>query len=364
MNSQSIQLATKTIAFLALIFSYQFGNACDRTDLQLDSIVFSGGTFNVYMTQNVGAGITGSIRGAYNSTSTFAYGFYGSASLSIGAFTPSVTSDFTGATNNGTNVGPAFGANFAVVYFSPGTPFACVNSTAGCGNVHTDAKQLHFPLNETPDSIRLFGIEGSGNPTQGCYPDGDMVIDFTTLPVIWNDFSGASENNAVDLTWSTAQETNTDYYSVQRSEDGLLFEEIGSLIAAGNASGLTSYAFSDDQPVQGKGFYKITQYDIDGRFTSTEVIQIASDLELDLNWTHVGPNPATDHTQLGFSVPENLNLTLQVFDLGGRMVYQEGIEAQRGSNSHTLDMNGMSSGMFIVRLSHPKGRLEKKIIKL
>jgi len=360
MNSQSIQLATRMIALLALVFGFNLSNACDRTNLQLDSIVFSGGSYNVYMTQNVGAGITGSIRGADNSTGTFAYGFWGSPSLSMnGPFTSPVVSDFTGSSQPGTNVGPALGANFAIVYFSLGTPFTCVNSTAGCGNVHVDSKQVHFPLNELPDSVRLFGVEGSGNPTQGCFPDNDMLIDFTTLPVVWNHFSGVAENNEVELTWSTAQEANTDYYSVQRSEDGLFFEEIGTLNAAGNSSELTSYSFNDGQPIEGTGFYKITQYDIDGKFASTEVIQITSDLDLDLDWTHVGPNPVTDRTQLGFSVPENLNLTLQVFDLG-----QKGIEAQRGSNSHTLDMDGMPSGMFIVRLSHPKGRLEKKIIKL
>lgn len=364
MNSKSTQLTIKVLAILSFVFAFNFSFACDRTSISLDSIVFSGGQYNVYITQNVGAGITGSVRGADNSTFTFAYSFWGSPSLSITAFTPSVTSDFTATTNNGLNVGPFLGSNFTIGYVSPGAPFACVSSTAGCGNVHTDVKQVVFTLNEIPDSIRLYGVEGSGNPIAGCFPDGDMLVDFSTLPVVWTSFNGVAENNEVKLTWGTSQETNTDYFSVLRSTDGVNFEELGTLEAAGNTSGQSNYSFVDQRPIEGSAFYKITQYDLDGQFTSTEVIQVVTDLNLDMAWTHIGPNPVVDHTQLGFTVTQDQAMTLQVFDLSGKVVHQEQLQALRGSNAHTLDMNGISSGMFVIRLSSPSGKLDKKIIKL
>ena len=364
MNTKSIQLVTKLLATLSLLLAFNFSMACDRTSIQLDSVVFAGGNFTVHVTQNVGAGITGSTRGGDNSTFTFAYSFWGSGTLSISAFSPSVTSDFTAVTNFGTNVGPFLGSNFTIGYISPGSPFACVSSTAGCGNVHTDIKQVFFTLNEIPDSIRLYGIEGSGNPVAGCFPDGDMLIDFSTLPVVWTSFSGVAENNEVNLEWGTSQETNTDYFSVLRSEDGVNFEELGTVEAAGNTSNISNYNFTDDRPVEGSAFYKITQYDLDGQFTSTEVIQVVTSLDLDLAWTHIGPNPVESATQLGFTVTQDQAMTLQVFDLKGQVVHQDQVQAYRGSNAHTLDMGGISSGMYVVRLSSPTGRLDKKIIKL
>lgn len=75
MNSKSTQLTIKVLAILSFVFAFNFSFACDRTSISLDSIVFSGGQYNVYITQNVGAGITGSVRGADNSTFTFAYSF-------------------------------------------------------------------------------------------------------------------------------------------------------------------------------------------------------------------------------------------------------------------------------------------------
>ena len=364
MNSKSIQLATKLLATLSLVFAFNFSIACDRTEIQLDSIVFSGSDYTVYITQNVGAGITGSTRGADNSTFTFAYSFWGAPSMSITAFSPAVTSDFTAATNNGLNVGPFLGSNFTIGYISPGTPFACVSSTAGCGNVHTDIKQVFFTLNEIPDSIRLYGIEGSGNPVAGCFPDGDMLVDFTTLPVVWTNFSGVAENNQVQLNWGTSQETNTDYFSVERSSDAVNFEEIGTVEAAGQASTVSNYNFTDERPIEGSAFYRITQYDLDGSFASTEVIQVVTNLDLELAWTHIGPNPVVDATQVGFTVTQDQNMTLQVFDLKGQVVYQDQVQALRGSNAHTLDLNAIASGMYVVRLSSPAGKLDKKIIKL
>lgn len=364
MNSKSIQLTTKLLTIFSFVMAFNLSHACDRSFITLDSMVFSGGQYNIYITQNVGYGITGSVRGAGNSTFTFAYSFWGSGSLSISAFTPSVTSDFTTTTNNGLNVGPFLGSNFTIGYVSPGTPFTCVSSTAGCGNVGTDVKQLVFTLNEIPDSLRLYGIEGSGNPVAGCFPDADMSVDFSTLPVVWSSFNGFAEDNEVQLEWATAQEVNTDYYSVLRSTDGLNFEELGTIDAAGNASTQSNYTFVDERPIEGSAFYKITQYDLDGQFTSTEVIQIQTELSLDLAWTHIGPNPVVDATQLGFTVTKDQAMTLQVFNLSGQIVHQEQLQALRGSNAHTLDMNGIASGMFVVRLSSPSGKLDKKIIKL
>ncbi len=364
MNSKSTQLVIKILATLSLVFAFNFGFACDRTSISLDSIVATGAQYNIYITQNVGAGITGSVRGADNSTFTFAYSFWGNPTLSISAFSPSVTSDFTATTNNGLNVGPFLGSNFTIGYISPGTPFTCVSSTAGCGNVHTDIKQVVFTLNEIPDSIRLYGIEGSGNPVSGCFPDADMLVDFSTLPVVWSSFNGVAENNEVQLTWGTSQETNTDFFSVLRSTDGVNFEELGTLEAAGNTNTLTNYNFVDDRPIEGSAFYKISQYDLDGQFTSTEVIQVVTDLDLQMAWTHVGPNPVEDATQLGFTVTKDQSMTLQVFNLSGQIVYQEQLQALRGSNAHTLDMNGIAPGMFVIRLSSPSGKLDKKIIKL
>ena len=191
-----------------------------------------------------------------------------------------------------------------------------------------------------------------------------MLLTFGTLPVVWEDFSGVSRDNAVELNWRTAQEVNTNYFSIQRSTPDLGFVEIGRLDATGNSSEPISYEFVDERPEEGMAFYRIVQVDQDGQSSSTEVIRVQTELETTLSWTHVGPIPAQDHINLGYTVPQDQDLRIQLYDLNGQAQVTHLEKAFRGSNSHLLDLNGLAAGTYILRVTTREGALNKRIVKL
>lgn len=364
MNSKITKIASTVTLMLVLVLASLQGKACDRSQIVLDSVVFNGTDYNIYITQHMGAGITGSQKGGGADTFTFAYAFYGQPSLSYSFVTPALTGDTTGITNTAFDLGPAFGSVFTMGYISPGLPYACVSSTAGCGNVHTDIKQVQFTLSEVPDSIRLFGLEGTGNPIAGCYPDPDMLVDFTILPVEWAGLSARTEGNTVQVDWATAQEINTSHFTVLRSADGLDFEEIGMVDAAQNSTVLQNYSFKDLQPMEGVNFYRLMQYDLDGKRVASDIVQVEFSLQAEFAWTSIAPNPVESIAKVAFSSPAEASMTLTVFDLKGAVRSQREVSAQAGSNVEELDLSGLPGGMYIVRLMAPQGRLDKKIIKL
>lgn len=364
MNPRFTKLATKLTLMMFLVLAALQGNACDRSQIVLDSVVFNGTDYDIYITQHMGAGITGSQKGGGADTFTFAYAFYGQPTLSYSFVTPSLTGDTTGITNTAFDLGPAFGSQFTMGYISPGLPYACVSSTAGCGNVHTDIKQVRFTLSEIPDSIRLFGLEGTGNPIAGCYPDPDMLVDFTILPVEWAGLSARPVGSNVQVDWATASEINTSHFTVLRSADGVAFEEIGTVAASENSTVLQDYSFLDEQPLEGANFYRIMEYDLDGKRTPSDIVKVEFSLEAEFAWTSIAPNPVESIAKVGYSVPEDGALTLMVFDLKGSIQQRVDIEALRGSNVQELDLSGLPSGMYVVRLMGNQGRLDKKIIKL
>jgi hypothetical protein len=51
-------------------------------------------------------------------------------------------------------------------------------------------------------------------------------------------FSASLEKNNVVLRWQTATEINSAWYNIQRSKDGIHFNNIGKVKAAGNSTGL------------------------------------------------------------------------------------------------------------------------------
>lgn len=171
---------------LALCCISPSAKACDRSFMTLDSVACEAGNFRIHLTLCIGGGVTGVNKGAGNATRTIAFGFYTSlASMSVLNFTPTnVTADSTGTTLFGLNFGPVatspFGTQATVLYQDLATTpgFTCITTTSQCGNVHSQCNQYSFLTSVIPDSIRLFGAEGGGNPHSGCLSNPDMLIVF------------------------------------------------------------------------------------------------------------------------------------------------------------------------------------------
>ena len=143
---------------------------------------------------DVGRGVNGTVLGADGDTRTFVFAFFGGNTLI--SFTPAmVTGTITGCSMGGSSLGPLpapYNCQSSVLYMDPGyygippcaaTPFACIQSTAQCGSVGVETNNFTMFFDCIPDSMRAFGIEGSGNPLGGCYPDLDMLLDFTNINV-------------------------------------------------------------------------------------------------------------------------------------------------------------------------------------
>ncbi len=64
------------------------------------------------------------------------------------------------------------------------------------------------------------------------------------LPIDLLSFTGECNNNHIVLNWTTAAETNNAYFSIERSEDGAVWEAIGTVKSAGNSSVNQNYSFT------------------------------------------------------------------------------------------------------------------------
>ncbi len=353
------------IGMFMSIITTNSAKACDRTQYVLDSATFDGTNFTLYTTFCVGGGIIGSTRGADNWTGTFAFAVYGSPTMSfIGYTPPAMTSDTTACTNPSTTFSGSFGANFGVAYISQGCFYTCVSSTAACGRPHSDCTQFVITVSEIPDSIRLYGMEGTGNPVAGCYPNPDMLIDFTTLPVVWESFDAQKVDETISVNWSTAQEVNNDHFRVMRSGNTGDWVEIGTVEAIENAESGHSYNFVDETPLQGTNRYKVIQVDLDGRSSETEVASVTFVLDVELAWREVGPNPTSDYLNFSFITDMEFPMNLEIFNLKGEKVVEQGFTTEYGLNKMTLDLSSVSEGIYILRLKGTHGSLNKKIIKI
>jgi len=140
------------------------------------------------------------------------------------------------------------------------------------------------------------------------------VYTTSTLPVELVDFYSTPEDLSVQCHWLTASEINTDYFLVERSEDGVNFEPLGKVTASGSGNILRKYNFSDSNPKAGINYYRLKTVDNDGRY---EYSQLIAHRFGDKEAVTMYPNPAHEWTTL---LSENDMEEITIVNLEGQII--------------------------------------------
>lgn len=167
------------------------------------------------------------------------------------------------------------------------------------------------------------------------------VIQFTkdvVVPVTWLSFNAKADNKVVLLDWKTATEQNSSHFEVERSINGISFEKIGSVKAAGNSNTITSYNFIDRLPVKGMNYYRLKQVDLDGKYSYSEIRKVEIRTELPLFVLYNNPSDGKGIIVKTAVVPSMLG----VFDISGKKLRDITIS----SNPQQLDLSALPSGTY------------------
>jgi hypothetical protein len=121
---------------------------------------------------------------------------------------------------------------------------------------------------------------------------------FTVLPVTLLYFNAqAQAGETVQLTWSTALESNNDHFTIERSADGIHYNIINTMPGKGDFNEPVDYSFIDHSPGQGSNFYRLSQTDRDGK---KEILGVKTVTMQDIG-LRVGPNPAVNSIDVSFN---------------------------------------------------------------
>ena len=175
------------------------------------------------------------------------------------------------------------------------------------------------------------------------------------------------DSRQADLDWATASESNNDFFTVERSADGVDFEEIGFTTGAGNSNSLMLYEDIDPFPLKGVSYYKLKQTDFDGQFEYSEIVAINI---LDIEAFRIWPNPADDMVELNLSeqVMYTLNTSfnsvipsVSIIDRTGKLVMQQTIEIL--SNTVLINTSNLSEGLYLISLNVNGEVYTSKLVK-
>lgn len=187
----------------------------------------------------------------------------------------------------------------------------------------------------TGDTPASFVVRGNAVNSNGS-PSGDNAGYLETysgivLPVVWGSFELKVMENAVQIAWSSLEELNASHYTIQRSSDGISFENVKRLEAKGRAY---EYQYNDNDLNSGLYYYRIAQEDIDGSIEYTAI----KSAEISSKQIVVYPNPVRDILYIDAKAKIK---DIRIYDGLGKMVLKQ-------ASSNSIDVSNLESGMYLV----------------
>lgn len=160
------------------------------------------------------------------------------------------------------------------------------------------------------------------------------------LPIELTEFQAFTEQQAIACTWRTETERDNDYFTVERSSDGLNFEPIGQMDGAGNSINPLNYKLYDSSPLSGLSYYRLRQTDFNGASTLSDVVSVLFYPEV------LSAAYNRDYKQLVFSSILQEGSVIRIYDLNGNLLEEVSI-----TEPTTVIPFEAANGMLCIRVT-------------
>ena len=193
---------------------------------------------------------------------------------------------------------------------------------------------------------KITQVDGDITWTAPIWVYRDAVI----VPLELTRFTGQQQNEVINLYWTTAQEINISHFEIEHSVDGTHFEKAGMVFSKYQDNSLpTNYEFADLSPAKGINFYRLKQFDKDGKFKYSDIIPILFNQSI-VKEFRISPNPVISNLNIRLMVSENANILCKIYNADGRQVRSLTASLVAGNNIIATDVSGFAKGNYIVVL--------------
>ena len=183
----------------------------------------------------------------------------------------------------------------------------------------------------------------------GTVTEGGTIVYPVELPVDFLGMEVECSNGGYNLvTWKTASESNSDYFVLERSRDGIHWTEIAELKAAGTSNKENHYTHYDlGAGRYFEGYYQLTQVDYDGKFKIYDPVSVQCNKEAEYQ-VAVYPNPVTDKMLVTVYSLKPSHIEIDLTNLSGQILKEKEFELEKGMNVFEFDLSSYKKGLYII----------------
>lgn len=220
-----------------------------------------------------------------------------------------------------------------------------------------------------------------GTDTNGAWAYSN--IDFNEFPVVITgarlqqlpitlisfDAKKYDERNA-HLTWSTANETNSSHFNVQRSLDQKTWTTVGKVNSHGNSQIVRNYEFLDQNVYNGidsrlTAYYRLQAVDFDdqAQFSSVRTVVFLGTGANQESEIVVYPNPSSEGVQVEWDATREVQPTrIEFFGVNGQLVYAKDIADKTNQEYVDYSTTNILPGLYILRILNGNEMIDHKQI--
>jgi hypothetical protein len=247
---------------------------------------------------------------------------------------------------------------------------ATINSLAGNDagineNVLGD-KNLDF-INATVGQEYLIMVD-EWTPTGGGFSLnmlGTATLDCAILlPIELSEFKVEyfQESKSAEIKWRTESERENDYFTIEKSLNGLTFYEIAKVKGAGNSTKAIDYSIMDEDLAFGINYYRLKQTDFNGKYTYSNIVKVNPLEEENYNLI-IYPNPTSGLTDLIYSCSKEEIAYVQVINSKGEIIFTKEVKCAKGLNYDYIDVTDYNNGLYFVKITTSAKTYVDKILK-
>ncbi len=231
------------------------------------------------------------------------------------------------------------GAGFQIGYWTGAcSSLTNIGCTSGSGGTVTATI-----TNLQPGQTVLIGLDG--NAGANCtYSISATNTQPVVLPIELMNFEVTKSVNSVLLNWQTTTEHNNDYFTIEKTLDGAVFQTIDIIDAAGNSNSTKSYKYTDKNPTDGISYYRLKQTDYDGKFTYSQMRAVEYLKNKGVSFDVI-PNPSgIEGFNISLSQYSEMPYNVTITDVAGKVVYNKDVQL----NSKLNINEGFARGIYTI----------------
>jgi hypothetical protein len=214
---------------------------------------------------------------------------------------------------------------------------------------------LEFRSEDFPEGNYSMDLVISSNDPANPTITVPVTMTMAAVPVELSSLSAEAEKNTVTLRWSTASEINNKGFEVEKHTSTSLsmtnWEKAGFIEGKGSTAERQNYIFSEKELNVGSYSYRLKQIDFDGSYEYSDIVEVDVEAPSVFTLMQNYPNPFNPMTKIEYSLPENAEVRLDIYNTIGELVKTlVNTTMEAGYQVISFDASNLPSGTYIYQV--------------